>query len=400
MSPEPKISCPHCRTEIKLTESLAAPLIEATRLRYETKLSAQTADFAKRERAVASREASLAAEKEAVDDTVAEKIKHERAKLAADAAKRETALGEREAQLTLEKESADAVVHEKLKAERAKIAADEARKARLALGDDLDQKDRELADLAEVLARRDAKLAEAQKAEAQLVVKERELNDARREMDLTVERRISESLDATREQAKREAEESLSLKLVEKETMIASMQGKIEELKRKAEQGSQQLQGEALELQLEAILGGRFPHDQIEPVAKGEHGGDLLQRVVSPAGTRCGTILWETKQTRNWSDGWLVKLREDQRQARAEIAVIASAALPKGCDSFDQIDGVWVVHPRCVVPVALSLRHMLTEVSTARAGVGVSSRPPKTTVFEGIRKATPDPSEWFVNAAK
>jgi hypothetical protein len=144
------------------------------------------------------------------------------------------------------------------------------------------------------------------------------------------------------------------------------MQKQIEELRRKAEQGSQQLQGEVLELQLEAMLQAKFPHDRIEPVPKGEHGGDILHRVVLPSGVVCGTILWESKRTKNWSDGWLAKLREDQRTAKAEIAVVVSAVLPKGVDTFDHIDGIWVTHPRAILPVALSLRQTLIEVNSAR----------------------------------
>jgi hypothetical protein len=154
--------------------------------------------------------------------------------------------------------------------------------------------------------------------------------------------------------------------VMEKEQTIAAMQKKIEELKRRAEQGSQQLQGEVLEVYLESVLASRFPHDRVEPVPKGEHGGDILQRVVTPAGSACGTILWECKRAKNWSDLWLPKLREDQRTARAEIAVVASSVLPKGVETFDQLDGVWVVHPRAVLPVALSLRQMLIEVNCAR----------------------------------
>lgn len=367
MSVEPVITCPTCKTEIKLTESLAAPLIEATRQQYEKKLSLQNADFAKREQAVKAREELLAKEKESLDSTIAEKLNQERGKLNADAAKREQAVKDREDALAKEKEDIDIAVAEKIRSERVRIAAEESKKAKLALGDDLELKAREIAELNGVLKARDEKLAEAQKAQAQLIVKQRELDDAKREMDLTIEKRISESLGRTREQAKREAEESLSLKLIEKETTIASMQQKIEELKKKAEQGSQQLQGEALELQLESILAAKFPHDRIEPVPKGEHGGDILQRVITPTGSICGTILWETKRTRNWSDGWLAKLRDNQRLAKAEVAIIASAVLPQGCDSFDQIDGVWLVHPKCVLPVAMSLRHMLMEVSGARS---------------------------------
>jgi hypothetical protein len=101
-------------------------------------------------------------------------------------------------------------------------------------------------------------------------------------------------------------------------------------------------------------------------VPKGEFGGDVLQRVFGPLNQPCGTILWESKRTKNWSDGWLPKLREDQRAAKAEIAVIISQALPKEIDTFDLVDGIWVAHPKVAIPVAISLRHTLIEASTAR----------------------------------
>ena len=326
MASEPTITCPSCKAEVKLTESLAAPLIESTRRQYEQRLAQQNGEMARRESALQARAEALAKEKEAVDAAVAEK----------------------------------------LKSERGKIAAEEARKARASLGDDLDQRAREIAELRDVLKKRDEKLAEAQKAQAEVIRKERELEDARREIELTIEKRVQSMLLATREQARKEAEDQLSLTVMEKEQTIAAMQKQIEELKRRAEQGSQQLQGEVLEVYLESVLGSKFPHDRIEPVPKGEHGGDILQRVVTPAGAACGTILWECKRAKNWSDLWLPKLREDQRTARAEIAVVASSVLPKGVETFDQVDGVWVVHPRAVLPVALSLRQMLIEVNCAR----------------------------------
>jgi hypothetical protein len=139
-----------------------------------------------------------------------------------------------------------------------------------------------------------------------------------------------------------------------------------EELKRKAEQGSQQLQGEVQELELENLLRLKFPFDSIEPVAKGEFGGDVLQRVVSQTGHQSGSILWESKRTKNWSDAWLTKLREDQRTAKAEISILVSQILPKGIDAFDVIDGVWVTSPRAALPVATALRYTLLQVSTAR----------------------------------
>jgi hypothetical protein len=332
---EPTISCPNCKIEIKLTESLAAPLLEATRRDFEQRLAQKDTDITKRESSLKEREEALSKAKETLDDQVAEKLKQE----------------------------------------RARIAAEEARKAKQALGMDLEQKTRDLTDLQEVLKQRDAKLAEAQQAQADLIRKQRELDDAKRELDLTVEKRIQEGLGATREQARKEAEDQMKLKVAEKEQTIASMQKQIEELKRKAEQGSQQQQGEVLELELEAQLRTRFPRDTIEPVPKGEHGGDVLQHVFGPLGQPCGTLLWEFKRTRNWSDGWLAKLRDDQRAAKAEIAILVSHALPKDVETFDFVESIWVAHPRVAMPVAMSLRQSLIEVATARqAGEGQQTK--------------------------
>ena len=139
-------------------------------------------------------------------------------------------------------------------------------------------------------------------------------------MDLTIEKKVQESLGAVREKAKKETEDEQKLKVTEKEEIIAGMQRTIEELKRKSEQGSQQLQGEVLEMELEGLLRSKFPTDAIEPVPKGEFGGDLLQRIVGPLGQACGTILWETKRTKNWSDGWLAKLRVGVRVRSIEAA--------------------------------------------------------------------------------
>lgn len=323
---EPMITCPKCAIEIKLTESLAAPMIESTRREYEQRLVQKDADIAKRELLLHKQEEALSKAKEAIDNQVAEKLRQE----------------------------------------RAKIVAEESKKAKLALITDLEQKTKEITDLQEILKQRDGKLAEAQRTQAEVMKKQRELDDAKREFDLTVEKRIQEGLATVREQAHKEAGEQLKLKVLEKEHTIAARQKQIEELKRKAEQGSQQLQGEVQELELEALLSTKFPRDIIEPVPKGEYGGDVLHRVTSILGQCCGTILWESKQTKNWSDGWLLKLREDQRTAKAEIAVIVSQTLPKGMETFELIDGVWVTHPRAALPVAVTLRHTLIEVASAR----------------------------------
>jgi len=112
-----------------------------------------------------------------------------------------------------------------------------------------------------------------------------------------------------------------------------------------------------------------------EPVPKGEFGGDLIQRVVGPTGQICGSILWEAKRTKSWSNGWLSKLRDDQRAARADVALIVSHALPKGLQTFDHIDGVWVTGPQCAIPLAIALRESLVALwSTRFAGEGQQTK--------------------------
>ena len=292
---EPTITCPQCQSEIKLTESLAAPL-------------------------------------------VAEKL--EKYKLH---------------------------FQQRIKEERSRIAQEELQKAQTATANELNTKNRDLKELQELLRSREAKLAEAQQAQAELIKKQRALDDEKRELDLTIEKRVQSGLAEIRHAAKREAEDSAKLRLAERDQTIASMQQKIEELKQKAEQGSQQLQGEVQELELENMLRSKFPFDAIDPVPKGEFGGDALQRVNSQSGMPCGTILWESKRTLRWSDGWLAKLREDQRTAKAEVCVLVSQALPKGVETFDLIEGVWVTSPRAALPVATMLRQGLLQVTQTRA---------------------------------
>jgi len=327
---EPTITCPSCKAEIKLTESLAAPLIESTRRQFEQQLAQKDSDIAKREQAMRDKEKQLAEDKRKLDDQVADQVAAQ------------------------------------LKAERARVVAEEAKKARLASAAEMESKARELAELHEVLKANNEKLADAQKAQAELIKKQRELDDAKRELELTVEKRVQDGLTEVRTLARKEAEDEQKLKVMEKEQTIAAMQKQIEDLKRRAEQGSQQLQGEVQELELENLLRAKFPFDAIEPVPKGEFGGDVLHRVVGAGGQPGGTILWEFKRTKNWSDAWLAKLRDDQRTAKAEIAVIVSQILPKGVETFEMVEGVWVTHPRAALPVAMILRQSLLEVALAR----------------------------------
>ena len=224
----------------------------------------------------------------------------------------------------------------------------------------------EMSDLKAQLEDRSKKLDAARTEELALRKRQRELEDKQASMQLEIAR----TLDAERIQIRQEAittvAEEHRLKDAEKEKQLADMKKQIEELKRKAEQGSQQAQGEVMELELESVLQREFPFDKIEPVAKGTRGGDVMLRVHTQTGRFCGTILWETKRTKIWSDGWIQKLKDDQREAKADIAVIVSEALPKGFHHFRQVGSVWITDFNSVVGLALALRMSLIEVAKAR----------------------------------
>src|SRR6202043_3930508 len=156
---EPTITCPNCRTEIKLTESLAAPLIADTRKRYDEQLARKETEVAGREAAIRNQQSEIAAARDSIDAEVAAKLDQE----------------------------------------RGRIAANEAQKAQRLVAPDMEQKGRDIADLKEVLRQRDAKLGEAQQAQADLIRKQRELDDAKREMDLTIQKQAQAELAAVRD---------------------------------------------------------------------------------------------------------------------------------------------------------------------------------------------------------
>ncbi|MHC2253164.1 hypothetical protein ACVILK_002856 [Bradyrhizobium embrapense] len=323
---EPHIVCPKCSHQIPLTESIAAPLLEAERREFQAKLAAREGEFARK-----------------ADD-----------------------LRRQQDELAKARASVEEQIRQRLEAERKQVVAAEAKKAREQVASDLDAMKQRLEESEQLLEARNVKLAEAQQAQAEALRKQRELDEKTREIEITIEKRVQASQAELVAKARQDASDDLKSQVSQKDAQIESLGRTVEELKRKLDQGSQQMQGEAFELELESILRGRFPLDLIEPVAKGETGGDIVHTVNGQIGAPAGVILWELKNTKNWSDTWLPKLRDNKRSAKADIALIISTALPKGVETFDLIDGVYVAHPRCAIPVALTLRQGLLEVASSR----------------------------------
>lgn len=151
-------------------------------------------------------------------------------------------------------------------------------------------------------------------------------------------------------------------------------------MQRKLNQGSQQMQGEILELDLEHTLSNEFKDDRIEPVAKGVNGADIRHYVRSSGGTECGVILWELKRTKNWTESWVGKLKEDLRSEKANIPVIVSSVLPKTLEGDIGLHaGVWVCKPALAPVLATLLRKSLLDVARQKM---VAER--KETSAEGL----------------
>lgn len=231
----------------------------------------------------------------------------------------------------------------------------------------------ELTDLKNQLGEKAKLLAEAQANELELRKRSRELEEKEKGLALELQRQVDEERKKISEEVGRRVADEHRLKGLEKDKQLDDMRKQIEELKRKAEHSSEQRQGEVLELEFEGLLRAQFPFDTIEPVAKGIRGADVIQKVLLPTGQVAGTIVWEMKRTRTWSDGWIEKLKEDQRALRAEFAVIVTQTMPKDVRALAQLEGVWVTEFSCAVGLGHALRGQLLQiyqVQNAASGKG------------------------------
>ena len=225
----------------------------------------------------------------------------------------------------------------------------------------------EIFDLKAQLAEKAKRLEQAEQHELELRKRQRALEEKEKAFELEMNRKLDIERQQIKEKAMREVEEMYKLKDLEKDKQINDMRRKIEELKRKADQGSQKIQGEVLELELEELLKNEFPFDDIDPISSGIKGADIIQTVKTQAGRVCGKILWETKRTKNWNDGWIQKLKDDQRNAKADLAVIVSEVLPEGFHHFRQIDNIWVTDIPSAISLGLALRTLLIQVARTKA---------------------------------
>lgn len=318
-----KAKCPDCGAEIELSEAVLAPILEEQTKQLEKKLLDKQVELD-------SLSSNL---KLQLKDLEENKIK----------AKEELEVILKEEKKRLEKELTSKVKEE------AKIELSE-----------------ELKSLQEQLTDKSNQVQSMKKLELQLRKDKESLEDQKQNLELEVIKKVSAEKERIRREAKEQAAQESLLVLADKDKKLADMTKQIDELKRKSELGSQQAQGEVLELILRDSLKNTFPVDDISDVPKGINGGDCIQKVFNN-GVHCGTILWESKRTKNWNNEWIPKLKNDQREIRADISILVSQTLPENVSSFTSIDGVWVVSLSLYLQLAAALRVGLVEVYGAKS---------------------------------
>lgn len=317
------IKCPNCNTLIPLSEALSHDIEERARLKYQSELDKN---------------------KNAFETQLLQKDK------------------ELQTRLESERKSLDSKIdelEEKFKRDKRELE----KKLKEAASEEVGV---EIADLKAQVDAGKRKLKEAQEHELALRQKQRELEEKEKSLELDLARKLDEESKKIEQAVFSRYEQEHRLKDAEKDKRLADALKQVEEFKRKLEQGSQQMQGEVLALEFEELFSREFPFDMIEAVSKGVRGGDIIQTVRTQSQRTCGKILWETKRTKNWSDSWIQKLKEDQGEAKADIAVLVSESLPPGFHHFRQIDGVWVTDIPSALSLALALRMVLIQVATAK----------------------------------
>lgn len=233
----------------------------------------------------------------------------------------------------------------------------------------------ELKDLKEQLNEKASLLEAAHKQELDIRKRLRAAEEKEKNIEVEIQRRLGASVSELEKKSQEHFSKEKQLLLKEHSTVVESLKHKVEDLTKKLNQGSQQMQGETLELVLEDDLKALFPADEIAPVPKGITGADILQTVHNRFAQVSGTLLWEFKNTKTWSDAWVTKLKDDQRALKADISIILTSTLPRGVNGFSFYNGVWVSDIHSYIGLCTALRHQLLQAHSARqANIGKNEK--------------------------
>ena len=312
------IKCPNCQHEFPIGNALAQEIENDIRGKYLKRYN---------------------------DDKL--KLEAEKSQLAKDAE-----------QLKLQAENQEATLAAKLRLAKATLEEEAIKKAAQEMQFQMERLNKELTEKSQ-------KLKESQEKELELMLKEKQLKEKEESFKLELEKQLQARQNEIEEKVKKAESERSDLKIKELEKKLADQVELAETMRRKAEQGSMQLQGEVQELALEELLRSTFPFDTIEEVAKGVRGADCMQIVRNNLAQVCGKIIYESKRTKAFTNEWIEKLKNDMRTQQADIAVIVTEVLPKDMDTFGFKDGVWICRFADVKALSFLLRDSLVKIQTA-----------------------------------
>lgn len=322
------ITCPSCRHQFVMEDAFAADIEKEMRGKME-------GEWRKRLKALQEEKDTLQSEKD--------RMTQERR------------------QIDLLKQQQEEEVTRRVLAEKKQLQENLEAELRKAITADLDN---QLAVLKEANLEQEEKLKEARKHELEFLRKEQELKAREQELEIDLQKKLLEARSELADKIRREEAERNALKdteyhmrLRELEKQLDDQRKLAEEMKRKAEQGSTQLQGEAQELVLEEMLRAHFPFDEITPVGKGVRGADCIQLVRNQYGQECGRIIYESKRTKEFTRDWVEKLKADMRSQGVEVAILVTQTMPKDMERFGEKDGVWI----CTFAEAKALAHVLRD---------------------------------------
>src|SRR5688572_6768581 len=291
-----------------------------------------------------------------------EKLQHSLGKIEADKKK----LLEEQVQFEEKKRRENEIFAQKLQQERLKIESDVQEQLRKSISTDYENK---LRILEESNRDRDEKLKEARRKELDFLQKEQLLLNKEAELELTVQKKLQQERSIISEQVRSQEleknalkETAFQLRLKELQLQLDEQKKLAEEMKRRAEQGSMQRQGEVQELLLEEILRENFPFDLVEEVGKGVEGADCIQVVRNNLGKECGRIIYESKRTKTWNNAWIEKLKADKRNKCADVAILVTQVYPKDMERFGEREGIWLCNFTEVNSVAHLIRNSIIQI--------------------------------------
>ncbi|MCO6499324.1 MAG: DUF2130 domain-containing protein [Vicingus serpentipes] len=312
-----EINCPKCKTRLDVDELLVNQFEASIRKDLQSELKKREEELLEQRKEYKEMSLKLEKEKDDIDELVSQKVK---------------------SQLHTREEAIKNAIRKEVN----------------------DEKVQQLQDLEDELKRKSSQLVELNQTKAKLQRLSREFEEKEAMILLQKEKELSERLDKAKTSIKEELQMESFLKIKEKENIIESLTQKLDEARQRATQGSMQRQGEAQELVIEELLNELYPLDTIEEVKKGANGADCIQTIRTQSGIEAGKILYESKNTKSWSNSFVKKLKQDNLGTKADIMVIVSKTLPNQINGkYGLIDGVWVTTLSNLRDLSLLLRYGL-----------------------------------------